>query len=106
MTLSEIQSTLAGIDPGIKHYFSAAGGDAYSYWEETQRLPFTADDRHDPADAAWRFYVHRYTKTEYDPVATALFTALDESTGIAVRWTVDFEPETGYIHHILECEAI
>lgn len=106
MTLSEIQTKLAGIDPDIKHYFSASDGKNYTYWEETQRLPFMADDRHDPADAAWRFYVHRFTKTEYDPVATALFTALDESTGIAVRWTVDSEPDTGYIHHIFECEGM
>ena len=106
MTLSEIRTLLASVDPEIKHYFSAADGKNYTYWEETQRLPFMADDRHDPADAAWRFYVHRFTKTENDPVAPALFKALDESTGIAVRWTVDFEPDTGYIHHIFECEGM
>ena len=43
MTLAEIQTLLVSADPDIKHYYTDRAG-AYSYWEETQRLPLTSDD--------------------------------------------------------------
>lgn len=102
MTLDEIRVFLTAVDPGIKHYFSMAEGDAYSYWEETRPLPFCADGGH---TGGWRFYVHRFTRNETDTVAEALYAALDASDRIAVRRTVDYERDTGYIHHIFECEG-
>ena len=104
MTLSNIQTLLATVDSGIRHYFSAGTGSAYSYWEETQRLNLPTDDSHQ-AHEGWRFYVHRFTKESGDATAAALFKALDEDAGIAVTWTIDFENDTGYIHHIFECEG-
>lgn len=103
MTLDEIKAKLVAIDPDIKHYFTMSDADAYSYWEETSRLPFTADGQH---QGGWRFYVHRFTRIENDPTVIALFSALDADFRIAVRWTVGFEQESGYIHHIFECEAV
>lgn len=105
MTLSEIKALVVTADPDIRHYFSMSDKDAYSYWEETLRLPFTADDAHGAADQAWRFYVHRYTKTEGDAIAQALFDALDADPRTTVRWTIDSDPKDGYIHHIFECEG-
>lgn len=105
MTKSEIKALLVTADPDIRHYFSMSTAEAYSYWEETRRLPFTADDVHDAADQAWKFYVHRYTKTEDDPVAQALFDALDADPRTTVRWTISPERVDGYIHHSFECEG-
>jgi hypothetical protein len=105
MTLSEIKALLVTADPNIKHYFSMSDADAYSYWEETRRLPFTGSDRYDPADQAWRFYVHRYTKTEGDAIAQTIFNTLDADPRTAVSWTTDFDKSSGYIHHIFECEG-
>lgn len=102
MTLGDIRALLVGVDPDIRHYFSTETERDYSFWEETQRLPLTADDRH---DEAWRFYVHRFTRDEFDPLARRLFAALDADPRTTVAHTVDFEPETGYIHHIFECEG-
>ena len=102
MTLTEIQTLLVTADTGIKHYFSAGTGEAYSYWEEGRRLPMMADDKH---QEAWRFYVHRFTRTASDATATALFNALDGDDRVAVKWIVDTENDTGYIHHIFECEG-
>ena len=105
MTLDQIRDLLVEADPGIKHYFTMSDADAYSYWEETKPLPFVAEGGH-PADArGWRFYVHRFTKIEGDPVAAEIYEHLDNSFRIAVRWTIDRENKTGYIHHIFECEA-
>ena len=103
MTKDEIRQTLVAIDGGVKHYWSAGNGKAYTYWEETDRLPFMRDDMH---EEAWAFTVHRFTKDEYDDVADRIFDALDREAGIAVRHSVDYEPDTGYIHHIYDCEAI
>ncbi len=103
MTLSDIRTLLVSVDPNIKHYFSMGAGESYSYWEETNRLPFSADDRH---EEGWHFYVHFFTKTECDPVADSFFNTLDEDPRTTVRWTVgDREEDTGYIHHIYECEG-
>lgn len=102
MTLEQIRAFLVAVDPDIKHYFTMSDDGAYSYWEETSRLPFTADGRHQDG---WRFYVHRFTRQEGDQMALALFNALDADFRIAVRWTIGFDKESGYIHHIFECEA-
>ena len=102
MTLSDIKTLLAGIDPNVRHYFSEATGASYTFWEETQRLPYLADDVH---QEGWEFYVHRFTKDEEDEVAAEIFSALDEDPRTTVIHRVDFEPDTGYIHHIFQCEG-
>ena len=103
MTLSEIRIKLAGISPDIRHYFTSETQRDYTYWEETRRLPYTADNVH---EEGWRFYVHRYTRDEYDTVAADIFAALDADPAIAVSHEVDYDPDSGYIHHIFECETI
>lgn len=102
MTLSDIKTLLASVDPDVRHYFSTEKKKAYTYWEETSRLPMLADDAH---EEAWRFYVHRFTHSENDDIAVSLFAALDGDERVAVSHTVDYEPDTGYIHHIFECEG-
>lgn len=103
MTLAEIQAMLAEADPDIKHYFTAKDG-AYSYWEETKRLPTMADDRH--TEEAWRFYVHRYTQDPWDPVVRHIMAALDARPEVAVSYDVDPSNKgSEYVHHIWECEG-
>lgn len=103
MTLEQIKTLLVTADPNIRHYFSMQTGDAYSYWEETRRLGMTANNRH---NGGWRFYVHRYTKTENDATAQAIFNALDADPRTTVIWTNGgYDQESGYIHHIFECEG-
>lgn len=103
MTLSEIKTLIAGVDPAARHYYSAADGTDYTVWEERDLLPLVGDDHH--IAEGWAFYVHRFTKREDDPVAAALFRALDAAPEIAVSYTADQEPDTGYIHHIFRCEC-
>lgn len=102
MTLSEIRTMLVEVDPAIRHYFSMGTGEDYTYWEEIQRLDLTADGGH---EEGWHFYVHRFTKDEADPIAQALFEALDGDCRTTVIHRVDYEPDTGYLHHIFECEG-
>lgn len=105
MTLNEIRDLLVTVDPKIKHYFSMEESKSYSYWEETRRLPFVADDGHPSSEEGWHFYVHLYTTLENDPKAAAFFETLDRDPRTAVSWTVDPDRDSGYIHHIFDCEG-
>lgn len=102
MTLEDISQLVVSVDQNARHYHSMSNEDAYTYWEEAQLLPLTSDDRH---DEAWRFYVHRYTKTENDLTAATLLAALDGDPRVAVVYTTDHETDSGYIHHIYQCEG-
>lgn len=104
MTRSEIKTLLKDVDPNIRHHYSMRDDGAdYTVWEETEREGLIADDHH--AEEGWKFYVHRFTKNENDPIAAALFLALDAAPEIGVSEEIDHEPETGYIHHIYTCEC-
>lgn len=103
MTLGEIRTLLVSADPDIKHYFSVSDAPAYTYWEESERLPVVGDDEH--LEQAWRFYVHHYSKAPYSPVADNLFAVLDADPRTAVRMTVDHDQDSGYTHYIFECEG-
>lgn len=104
MTLDEIRAVVIAVDPNAAHYESAyQGGAAYTVWRELRALPFLADGEH---QGAISFQIDRYTKTENDAVAAAFFAALDANVRVAFEYTVDFEPETRYIHHIFDCEGI
>ncbi len=105
MTRDEIKALLVTADPNIKHYFSMSNAESYSFWEESMRLPFMADDVHGSSDQAWRFYVHRYTKTEGDAIAQAIFDTLDADPRTTVKWLTSYDSESGYIHHIFDCEG-
>ena len=102
MTLSDIETLIGGIDAEARHYFSMSTGGAYTYWEETQMLPIISDDRH---QEAWRFYVHRFTKDENDSTAAALFSTLDADPRTTVIHSKDYDPDSGYFHHIYQCEG-
>ena len=105
MTLAEIQALVVSVDTNSGHYESAyAGSDAYTVWREFRRLPEHANDHF--ADEGWAFQIDRYTKTENDPIAAALFAALDADDRVAFAYQVDYEPNTGYIHHIFDCEGL
>ena len=102
MTLTDIRDLLVQVDPDIRHYFSTETSRDYTYWEETRQLPITADDRH---DEAWRFCVHRFTRDERDPVAVAIMQALDHDPRTTVSHLTTHEADSGYIHHIYDCEG-
>lgn len=102
MTREEIRTMLVAVDPAIRRGFSMEKEEDYTYWEEPRRLPLLSDDVH---DEAWRFYVHRYTQDEADPVAERLMEALEADDRVSVSHTIDYDREEGWIHHIFECEG-
>lgn len=104
MTLTELQAMLAGIDPDIRHGWTMATGRDYTYWEETGRLTLAGDDQ--PVESGWVFYVHRFSKRNVDPVAEAIWEALNALPNVAVQQADSYEPDTGYTHHAFRCEVV
>ena len=103
MTCSEIKTFLVTVDPTIQRYTSShTGSEAYTVWRELGPAPIYADGE---TQHVMRFQVDRFTKTENDPVALAILIALEERDDIAFQYIVDFEKDTGYIHHIFDCEG-
>lgn len=103
MTTAEIKAILVEIDPDIQRYESTKRNSAaYTVWREYNALAIFADGRH---QGGIRFQVDRFTKTEDDAIANALFEALDARDDITLDYLVDYESDTGYIHHIYDCEG-
>ena len=48
----------------------------------------------------------RFTKEEDEETAAELLRALSERDDITVDYLVDYERDTGYIHHIYDCEGL
>lgn len=102
ITLDQVKAIVLSGDPAAKHYFQTARGN-YTTWHEFKLLPETADDLH---DGGWNFQIDRFTKLEGDSVVDDIRDALDVRDNVAYSYTVDFEQDTGYIHHIFSCEVI
>lgn len=104
MTLDDIRALVVAVDKNAGHYESAyQGGQAYTVWRERRTLPFMADDAH---QGGLKFQIDRFTKVEDDGIAAALFEALEADPRVAFEHVTDYEPDTRYIHHIFDCEAV
>lgn len=104
MTLDDIRTLVISVDPNAGHYESAyRGGDSYTVWYEVQRAGLMADNKR-PCKS-WRFQIDRFTKDENDPIAAQLEAALEACPFVSYDYLVDYERDTGYIHHIFDCEA-
>ena len=92
------------MDPSAGHYESAhRPGQSYTVWQEIQRAGLLADNKR-PCKS-WRFQIDRFTKNENDAIAQQLEEALEADPRITYNYVVDYEPGTGYVHHIFDCEA-
>ena len=104
MTLDEIQAFMVSVDPTAGHYESAhRDGEAYTVWREKRALDFMGDGMH---MGGIKFQIDRFAKLEGDFIAASLYAALEARDDIAFEYLTDYEPDTGYIHHIFDCEGI
>ena len=101
MTVEEIKEILVAVDPDVQRYdHDHQGTESYTVWREFGRAGFYGDG---VEDGTIRFQVDRFTKTEDDETAAALLEALEAQDDIAVDYLVDYERDSGYIHHIYDC---
>lgn len=103
MTLQEFRDLLLTADPAAAHYKSPGKKTNYTIWREYGAGAMAADDAHQ--ETSWRIQVDRFTKAEYDPVADAIRAALNGHPDISFAYEIDYEHDTGYIHHIFDCEV-
>lgn len=103
MTLQDVRALVLAADAQAMHYMHRRGQGPYTTWRETQRIRRSADD---VPELGWAFTIDRFTQTEFDPVAEDIERVLLEAQGVAYRYVVDYERDSGYIHHIFDCEGI
>lgn len=105
MTVQEIKDLLVGVDPDVQRYDHdrAGSGDAYTVWRELEPVGLYGDGRE---NGTWRIQVDRFTREEDEETALLLRETLEDQDDIAVEYRVDYERDTGYIHHIFVCEAV
>ncbi len=101
MTLQGFRDILLTADSQASHYESKKRPN-YTVWSEYGDDGLSADSIRQ--ESAWKIQVDRYTKLEYDPVVDAIRAALDRDD-ISYEYSCDFEQDTGYIHHIFDCEV-
>ena len=104
MTVSEIKTLLTGVDPNVQRYDHDGAGtaDAYTVWRETGPIGLYGDGQE---EGTIRFQVDRFTKDEDDAIAATLKETLEAQDDITVEYLVDYEKDTGYVHHIYVCEG-
>lgn len=103
MTIQRIKDLLTSVDPDVQRYdHDEAGADSYTVWQEIRPGNLFGDGEE---IGSIRFQVDRFTKEEDDGVALALKATLESQDDIAVDYRVDYERDTGYIHHIYDCEG-
>lgn len=102
MTLQEFETVIKAADPSATHY-AGTGKSNYTRWREYGESSLHGGNMRQ--ERVLRIQVDRFTKLESDPVVAAIDAAL-ERDDIAIRdHLIDFEPDTGYIHHIWDCEV-
>lgn len=107
MTLQQLKTLLLTIGPPVHHYFVSGQTGNYIIWaEDGPGSALYAEDRMDRH--AIQGTIDYYTKIEYDPVTGQIEDALN---GSDVSWypgPVQYETDTGYIHHeyIFEIDGV
>ncbi len=104
MTLEQFRDVLLAADSSATHYTSNSAGN-YTVWAEYGDKALFCDDSRDEQSKVWKIQVDRYTKTPYDSVVDSIRAALTVED-ISYTYLCDFEQETGYIHHIFDCEVV
>ena len=101
MNVGDIRTIITDIDPEAKHYLTTLDGESYTVWAEIRRTGLEADDGY--AELGWEFDDIRYTTDEFDEMPQKIEDALIEHPLIAFTYTVDVDPESGYIVHLFNC---
>lgn len=103
MTLADFYALLKTADASVKMYTGPGTGN-YTVYLPYDTVTLEADNT--TSESGWRIQVDRFTKLSNDPVVTAIALALAGDDDIACQYRIDYEQDTGYIHHIWTCEVV
>lgn len=99
--LSHFRNLILSVDGEITKY-DGNGKENYTIWTPGGITGSLSDDTEE--DIIQMVYVDRYTKIDNDPIVTDLFHLFNDNY-IPYEYEVDYEKETGYIHHIFSCRV-
>jgi hypothetical protein len=104
LTIEQFRDLLLTADANTSKFRSCANTN-YTVWAQYKKNSLEADGRQ--IETGWMIQVDRFTKTENDLVAPLIDKALNDHDDIAIlEYLIDFEKETGYFHHIWNCEVV
>lgn len=101
MTLHEFGALLAGVYPNTSRYDAGKQSGDYVVWHEYSGRRQSAGPL-----VVRKVQVDLFTRTEDDPVLGLITAALDGARVAFEAPKTTYEPDTGYIHHIILCEVI
>lgn len=102
MKLDDLKNALLTVTPNTYHYEAFQKPDQYIVWAEYGTKNLSADSRF--GEKIFRVQVDYFTKTEFDPNVEKIEAVLDTDE-ISFDYLVDHEEDTGYIHHIWDCNV-
>jgi len=103
MQLSEFKALLLTADSTAQKHKSTLTGN-YTVWKAYERIGVNSDNR--LSDSGWKVQVDRFTTIDPDPVVALIDASMSGSDEIAVNYLIDYEQDTGYIHHIWDLEVV
>ena len=103
MTPYEFAGLFFDLGIPVRHNDALKMAPPYLVYTEYERPRFIADNS--GAEGGWKIQLDYYTKKEFDPLAETIEGILD-ANDIAFSRLKDFEKDTGYHHHIFDCEVI
>jgi len=104
MTLAELQAMIAAIDPQATK-FSGAGTGNYTVWHPYKITRQPGDNGE--AEQVSSVQIDRFTKDDPDTIEPLITAALQaRADEIAFEHLIDYEQDTGYVHHIWDCEVV
>ena len=103
MMLDEFAALLITADPSATKWKGAGTGN-YTVWRPYETGGLIADGM--IVESRIKIQLDRYTKSDVDPVVTAIAEVLAGDDDISFKYFTEFEQDTGYIHHIWDCEVV
>lgn len=102
--LEYIKARLVKIDPTVQKFTSTHRSEpAYTVWHPIRPIGIHANGARLPG---WSFQIDRYTKQDPDEIAAEILKTLEADNRVAVDYLLDYEDDTGYFHHIFDCEVV
>lgn len=101
MTLHEFGALLAEAYPRSYHYTAEKQMGSYVVWQE-----YAARRQAGGPLLAVNVQVDLYTRKELDPMVDRVLRALERAGVYHQEPEVSYDPGTGYIRHMIECEII
>lgn len=101
MTLREFAAVLATAYPKVSHYTASKEKGNYIVWTEYGGRKQAAGPL-----TVQKIQVDLYTRVELDPALKSVLMALEKAGVSTDAPATTYEEDTGYIHHIIECEIV